>query len=400
MLRGYNRPPAWVHRGAILDFDFENERYWGGIPSKKSIPEYGSSMGIQGLSAERLFAPDRNGKLYGPYPANSLRIANGTGLWVEKNTVCSTVFNRDLTNAMWVKTNITATRDQAGQDVNETANTGTRLTATGANATCLQSVTRTIRDFRVSAYVKRVTGTGVIEMTVDGGSTWVDVTSQIGATDYALVSIPYQNLANPQPGFRIVTSGDEIAVDFFQCQDGRFVDTPVIWDGGIASRGNELATFNTTGTVHYNDGQRLIRRICMDTPSSYLFEFSGVEENTTSRIYGSATLGEMYMNSVAAGAGIQFGNTNLGSRAVTANAATYGGAFNKAVGVARGTGCKVCLNGGAVATNTGGARYGVYYDHIGFGNNGGSTQAMGGCIKRMTMWDKELDNGEMQRLTT
>lgn len=358
-------------------------------------------MGVQGLGEEWLWAPDHNGKLHGPYPDYSLRIAPGTGLWIEKNTVCSSLYNRDLSQAVWVKTNCTAAQDQIGQDVYATANAASSLTATAGGATCLQTITRSIRDFRVSAYVKRLLGVGDIEMTVDGGSTWTAITGSIHSADYSLVSIPYQNLANPEVGFRIATSGDAIAVDFFQCQDGRTVDTPVMRDTDIGWRSDELPTFNTTGSSAFNAGQLHIRNIMMDTVSSYFFEVSSDEEDTTRRVYGSAALGEMYIRSIASGGQFTFGNQNTGSAAITTNLANQGlYNYNRVASVLGGGGCKVCLNGGAISTNSSKARWGTYYNHIGFANNGGSTQAMGGNIRRMAMWMRELDDGELQRMTS
>lgn len=124
--------------------------------------------------------------------------------------------SRDLTNAAWVKTNCTALKDQAGAD--GVASAASKLTATAGNATCLQSITLASSARYQSAYVKRITGTGVVEMTMDN-VTWTPVTV---TASWTRVTIPTQTLANPTVGFRIVTSGDEIAVDFVQNEDGSY----------------------------------------------------------------------------------------------------------------------------------------------------------------------------------
>lgn len=392
-------PPCWVYRDAVLDFDFANNRYFGGTVSRKSMPEYGATLGIQGLGDAWTWAPDNNGKLYGPFPAYSLRIVPGTGLWVEKNTKTASLHNRDLTESVWVKSNCAVTRNQPGNDVYDTPNAACLLTATSNNATCLQQITRSVRDYRVSAYVKRSNGSGAVEMTVDGGASWTDVSANITSDVYTLVSIPYQNLADPEVGFRLAVSGDAIVVDFFQCQDGRTVDTPMTRDTTAAYRNNEMPSLNTTGNS-YNDGQRIIRNIMMDTTSSYLFDFCSQEVDLTRRVYGSASLGEMFVYSQSNDSNALFGNSNTGSRARTSDSANIGlENNNKIAGVLQGGSCKVCQNGGAIATGTGGARWGTYYDHIGIGNNGGSSQSLGGFIKRMTFWRRELDDGEMTQLS-
>ena len=122
--------------------------------------------------------------------------------------------NRDLTNAAWVKgATATVAKDQTGAD--GTANGASRITGGAVTATnaVLQTVVSASAARYATAWVKRVTGTGTIEMTTDGGTTWVNVTSQISAT-YAQITIPVQTVTNPVTGFRITTSTDAIAVDY------------------------------------------------------------------------------------------------------------------------------------------------------------------------------------------
>jgi phage-related protein len=126
-------------------------------------------------------------------------------------------FPRDLTNAAWVKTTMTPAKDQVGID--NVANSASSILATGANATVLQSIISASALRVKHAWVKRLIGVGTIQMTQDGGTTWTTVTVTAGWTR---VQIPAQTLANPNVGFRIVTSGDKIAVDYSQLE--AFVD--------------------------------------------------------------------------------------------------------------------------------------------------------------------------------
>lgn len=131
---------------------------------------------------------------------------------------------RDLTNAAWTKSNMTSARTSTGIDGQ--ANSATRLTASAANATCIQSITHASSVARATAaYVRRVTGTGTVQMTQDNGATWTTIALTAAFTRF---SIPSQTLANPKPGFRIVTSGDAIDVDWVTCEDGTFPSqTPI-----------------------------------------------------------------------------------------------------------------------------------------------------------------------------
>jgi peptidoglycan hydrolase-like protein with peptidoglycan-binding domain len=132
------------------------------------------------------------------------------GLLIENNATGLALWNRDLTNAVWVKTNVTAAKDQTGVD--GVANEASSLTATSNAGTVLQSITSASAVRFFSPFVKRITGSGTIEVTLDNGSTWTNITSNLSTTDWYRVTT-YQTLANPTVGFRLGTSGDSIAVD-------------------------------------------------------------------------------------------------------------------------------------------------------------------------------------------
>ena len=65
------------------------------------------------------------------------------GLLIEETRTNVVLHNRDLTNAAWVKTNMTAVKDQTGVD--GVANSASKITATAANATVLQTITLTLQ---------------------------------------------------------------------------------------------------------------------------------------------------------------------------------------------------------------------------------------------------------------
>lgn len=144
------------------------------------------------------------------------------------------LFPRDFTNGAWSPTNITAAKDATGIDA--VANAASTLTADAANGTILQSFTRASSAHTFSVFVARKTGTGTIEITVDGGTTWVDITSSISSD---IRDDPYkvtQTLANPSIGFRIGTSGDEIEVDMGDLEATPYVTTPLDHTSGTATR--------------------------------------------------------------------------------------------------------------------------------------------------------------------
>ncbi len=151
------------------------------------------------------------------------------GALVEGSRTNVVLQNRDLTNAAWTKSNCTAAKDQTGPD--GVTNSASSLTATAGNGTCLQSITLASSARFQSAFVKRLTGSGAIQMTTDNGTTWVEV---FPTTNWDQLFIPTQTLANPTVGFRVVTSGDAIAVDFVQNENGDTGPTSPIETAGVA----------------------------------------------------------------------------------------------------------------------------------------------------------------------
>lgn len=163
-------------------------------------------------------------------------------LFLEGPATNVALWNRDLTNAAWTKTNITAVKNQTGAD--GVATSATALTATAGNGTCTQAVTLASSSRAMSAYVFRGAGTGPIQMTTDGGGTWTAITP--GPTSsYARVYIPAQTLANPNFGFRIVTNGDSIAVDYVQNETG-IVTSPIPTTTAAVARGTDLLSWPFT----------------------------------------------------------------------------------------------------------------------------------------------------------
>lgn len=125
-------------------------------------------------------------------------------------------FSRDFTNAAWVKTNCTAVANAVGLD--GSSSSGCTLTATAANATLLQSRTLTSALRAGSIYIKRRTGTGGIDITLDGGTTWTALTG-LSSTVWIRAATT-QTLANPNFGLRVQTNGDSVIIDGAQVEDG------------------------------------------------------------------------------------------------------------------------------------------------------------------------------------
>lgn len=144
------------------------------------------------------------------------------GLLIEEARANLLLQSSDLTQAAWVLTNATATLTAIGPD--GATNSASVLTSTAGNATALQSITSASAARSTTCYIKRRTGSGVVEMTQNNGTTWtaINVTSS-----WTRVSIASATLTNPVVGLRIVTSGDAVDVALFQCETGAFATSAI-----------------------------------------------------------------------------------------------------------------------------------------------------------------------------
>ena len=153
---------------------------------------------------------------------------------------------RDMTQAAWVKTTMTAAKTQIGID--GTANSASLLTATAANATVLQTITNASSSTITSFFLQRVTGTGTVNITMNGGTTWTAVTL---TTSFQRFQVPLATLANPSIGIQIVTSGDAVIADFAQCEvAGSTVatpTTPILTTTTTAARANDKTVVSVPG---------------------------------------------------------------------------------------------------------------------------------------------------------
>jgi hypothetical protein len=398
--RSVTAAPAWVKPGAYLDLDFANGRYWGGYVSAQYT--VGGLMSLQNGGANAAYtAPTTDGKVYVFALASMFRIIPGYGLWVEGNGQNKALQSRDLTQAVWVASNCTVSRNQPGADTDATANTGSLITATSGNGTVLQSITLASSTVITSAYVKRSVGTGTVEMTQDGGGTWTAITGSINSSTYARVNVAAATVTNPQVGFRLGTSGDAIVVDFFQTEQGSYVTSPIITTSAARSRGSEMPMFGTVAS-NFDDGLRFIQNTHFSgRPLSQYVEFAANFDGVTvANVKGGGNFPTGRIQ-IQAGGNAEI-RTGAGPATATANTVNNGIAnVNKVATRQNGAGEAICLNGGAIATGTTNKidLTDATDNHMGFGNRGAGDQPLNGYVKRYVAWDREITDGQMLEYT-
>jgi hypothetical protein len=156
----------------------------------------------------------------------------------------SLLWCRDLTNAAWVKTNCTPLKTQTGID--GLASSCSLLTATSADATCLQTITTAAVAACSGFWVKRSVGVGNIYITRDNVS-WTDITSSLSTGAFYVAKIENTSVTNPVVGFKIATSGDAIIVDAGLNHSGTELTLPIFTATAAVTRNAEPLTYQTSG---------------------------------------------------------------------------------------------------------------------------------------------------------
>jgi len=172
-------------------------------------------------------------------------------LLVEPSGTNLALHSRDLSNVVWVKTSITAAKNAVGAD--GTVSGATTLTATAASGTVLQSLVNVSQSRVFSAYIRRVTGTGAIQLTTNGGTNWTTVTI---TSAYTQVACAAQTVTNGSVGVRMAVSGDVIEVDFTQGEVGPVATSTIPTTTTSATRNAEVITLSgaVSGCIGQTEG--------------------------------------------------------------------------------------------------------------------------------------------------
>lgn len=151
---------------------------------------------------------------------------------------------RDMTNGAWTA-GATMTVAKTGVGIDGVVNSCSRLTggAVSATNTIFQTLTAAATSRTYSVWLRRVTGTGTVNITQDGGSSYTDVTSLLTTAHFVQVSLTASQL-NAAFGIQVVTSTDEILADFNQFEAGTKATSPMATAG--AARNGDLLTFANT----------------------------------------------------------------------------------------------------------------------------------------------------------
>lgn len=162
------------------------------------------------------------------------------GWLIEESRTNLLLHARDASVAPWTRANLTAARTAIGAD-GGTASACT-LTANLAGAAVYQPVSAASAPYTLSVDLRRVSGSGAVSLTLDGGASWFAVAAaSLRGDRYSRVTLT-QTLANPTPGLKLAAAGDAVAADYWQVEAGSFATSRIPTAGAPVTRGADLAT--------------------------------------------------------------------------------------------------------------------------------------------------------------
>ena len=162
------------------------------------------------------------------------------GLLIEGAGTNVIPYSEDFTQ--WTASNITDVLDISGPD-NGVSN-ATTLTATAANGTIKYASIATAGAIQTfSVWMKRITGAGNIDMTVDDGGTWATKTL---TTSWQRFDISGTE-ANTIAGIRIVVDTDAIGIFGADLKEQNYLSSYVPTDGSPVARATEAGETGVSG---------------------------------------------------------------------------------------------------------------------------------------------------------
>jgi hypothetical protein len=371
-----NTPNTITTPPPTYDFDFANTTYTGGIIDHNNA--YNNSAAIRNYAGYNArYLENKDGSHI--FQKDNIVKRSDRGLWVLPFRGNNLLHSRDLTNTVWVKTNITAVKNQTGF-LGDT-NAASAITATANNATIMQSTTISASDRVSSAFVKRLSGSGTLEFTQDGGANWATLTI---TNDLKRIEIPTVNLTNPQVGFRIQNSGDSFAIDCVQLERGPLIGSPIPTTTDIVGIFQERPSAYVSGDNDFGELLQGAFGFCIECAAIRAESFSIMTSDSGPQLRITNT------------GGATFGGASTGTGQFTRDL----NIVNKVAGYINADGTVgLCLNGNAVVNST--TSLSPSMTHCDFGTNGNASLMMHGYFPRMQFFAGDtLTDADLLTLTS
>lgn len=254
-LAPWTTPLVFPAPNVLWDADFVNDQYFGGTKN-------GTMCQQQLVNLNPSFMENADGSFSTFTAQTAIRRTNKGLVGDGAQRACQILQNRTLTNASWVisnSTDLTVAKTLTG--ITNVVNSACQVTVNAANATLLQSVTISASTFYGWVYIKRISGTGTIEMTIDGGTTWValDHTAPAIFNNWVEASKAAQapGAGTFNMGFRFSTIADLWGIDFVEVNPQAIRCSPVATTTakltGERDRPSSFDTDNSVPLIYIRD---------------------------------------------------------------------------------------------------------------------------------------------------
>jgi hypothetical protein len=291
--------------------------------------------------------------------------------------------SRDLSvSGNWTASGVTAVKNAVGAD--GTASGATTLTATAASGTITQALSHASQSRIFSAFIRRVSGSGAIQLTTNGGTNWDTVTVTTAYTQLASVA---RTVASGTVGIRMIASGDVIEVDYTQGEVGPVATSPIPTTTASATRNADVCSVSgvsgyigqTEGTIYWEGAINSIDRIF----------FSLTSGTSNSQVVRLQTTGAGQMQLIVLSGTIQANISTTGAITV--------GQFYKVAVAYKQDDFVFYLNGAQIGTDTSGSLP-TGLSQIQF-SNAGATDLTNQRCRAAALYTTRLSNAQLAELT-
>ncbi len=304
---------------------------------------------------------------------------------VEPSAQNLALHSRDLTNAVWSGTTVTTAKNAVGAD--GVASGATTITATAASGTVLQALSHASQSRVFSAYIRRVTGTGAIQLTTNGGTNWTTVTI---SSLYTQVACAAQTVASGTIGIRLAVSGDVIEVDFTQGEVGPVATSPIptTTTAPVTRNADVISVSTVSGCIGQSEGT-IYTELDFSRAIASIAIIVGNSSNENFRIRKAANFGVL----------VQAVNTSGATTLFTSSAASAG-IYKIAFGYKNGD-YAMSVNGATVLTSNNSTNFPVNgLNVISLGETIGGVPYFNDRIRAVALYTTRLTNAQLQALTT
>lgn len=207
--------------------------------------------------------PSNDGQTLTQCASGQVRVSSGTaasswlGIWADPASQNDILQGRDLSQVIWVKTNMTCTLTATG--MRGAANSASTCTATAANATVCQTLVSAAATRTSSWNLKRSIGTGAVTFSRDAVTYAAPIAGALSSTlwrravpsdtpgcaggNCLIVPSLTGSVLNPQVCLKLAISGDAVLIDFVQDEAGDKATSPIATAAVAVPRSSEVGYF-------------------------------------------------------------------------------------------------------------------------------------------------------------